>query len=74
MNIRDILEKIDVKSSYITTLGEKRRILSLCHDSRQATPHCLFFCKSGIFTLFYGIFRTAIFNGSVCGTFTHNNP
>ena len=47
MTIRDIIEKIEVSSAYISPLGEKRRILALCHDSRRATPHCLFFCKSG---------------------------
>ena len=47
MTIRDILEQIDVVSSYISPKGERHRILSLCHDSRRATPQSLFFCKSG---------------------------
>ncbi len=50
MTIRDILEKIDVVSSYISPKGERHRILSLCHDSRRATPQSLFFCKSGALT------------------------
>lgn len=47
MTIRDIIEKINVTSAHISSMGERRRILDLCHDSRKATPHCLFFCKSG---------------------------
>ena len=47
MILRDFLDKIDVISSYIAPKGDRRRILSLCHDSRRATPQCLFFCKSG---------------------------
>ena len=47
MILHDFLEKIDVVSSYIAPKTDRLRILSLCHDSRRATPQCLFFCKSG---------------------------
>ena len=50
MRIRELLSYIDVKSAKITPRGETRRILDLCHNSKYATPNCLFFCKSGALT------------------------
>ena len=50
MILRELLEHIEVKSAKITPRGEARRILDLCHNSRHATPNCLFFCKSGALT------------------------
>jgi len=47
MKIKDILGKIDVISSYIPDAMNRRRILSLCHNSKYATPTCAFFCKAG---------------------------
>lgn len=47
MKINDILNNIDVTSSHIPNETRKRVILSLCHDSRRATPTCAFFCKKG---------------------------
>ena len=47
MKIRDILNEIEVISSYIPDAMNRRRILSLCHNSKYATPTCAFFCKAG---------------------------
>lgn len=47
MKIKDILSEIDVISSYIPDAMNRRRILSLCHNSKYATPTCAFFCKAG---------------------------
>ncbi len=47
MKIKDILKEIDVISSYIPDAMNRRRILSLCHNSKYATPTCAFFCKAG---------------------------
>ncbi len=50
MKIKDILNNIDVVSSYIPDSMRRRKILSLCHNSRYATPTCVFFCKKGALT------------------------
>jgi UDP-N-acetylmuramoyl-L-alanyl-D-glutamate--2,6-diaminopimelate ligase len=47
MKISDIINKIPVISSYVPEPITRRSVLSLCHDSRQATPTCAFFCKKG---------------------------
>ena len=47
MKIQDILNNINVISSHIPDEMRRRVILSLCHDSRRATPTCAFFCKKG---------------------------
>jgi UDP-N-acetylmuramoyl-L-alanyl-D-glutamate--2,6-diaminopimelate ligase len=47
MKIADIIDIIPVISSYIPEPITRRSVLSLCHDSRQATPTCAFFCKKG---------------------------
>ncbi len=47
MKIKDILSEIEVISSYIPDAMNRRRILSLCHNSKYATPTCAFFCKAG---------------------------
>lgn len=47
MKIQDILNNINVISSHIPDEMRRRVILSLCHDSRKATPTCAFFCKKG---------------------------
>lgn len=47
MKIQDILNNIDVISSHVPDATRRRVILSLCHDSRRATPTCAFFCKKG---------------------------
>jgi len=50
MKINDILCEIDVIRSYIPDEMKRRRILSLCHNSKYATPTCAFFCKAGALT------------------------
>lgn len=50
MNILSMLDKIEVTSSYIPDGVKNRKILSLCHDSRKASPTSLFFCKVGALT------------------------
>ena len=47
MKINDLLSEIDVISSYIPEPMTRRRILTLCHNSKHATPTCAFFCKAG---------------------------
>ena len=47
MNINDILNDIDVISSRIPPEANSIPILSLCHNSKYATPTCVFFCKRG---------------------------
>lgn len=47
MKIQDILNNINVTSAKIPDAMKRRVILSLCHDSRRATPTCAFFCKKG---------------------------
>ena len=47
MKINDILNEINVISSYIPEEINEYAVLSLCHDSRRATRECAFFCKSG---------------------------
>lgn len=50
MTIGDLMCHIDVTSAYIPDPLKKRKILSLCHNSRHASPTSLFFCKSGALT------------------------
>ncbi len=50
MKINDIICDIDITSSYIPEAVYSIPILSLCHDSRHATPSCIFFCKKGAIT------------------------
>ncbi len=47
MKIQDILNNVEVISSHVPDTTRRRVILSLCHDSRRATPTCAFFCKKG---------------------------
>ena len=47
MKISDILNEINVISSYIPDDYLGKDIISLCHDSRRATPGSVFFCKTG---------------------------
>ncbi len=47
MNLNDLISDIDVISSYIPESAYNMPILSLCHNSKHATPTCVFFCKKG---------------------------
>ncbi len=64
MKITDILDNIDVKSSYIPEYLHRRVILSLCHDSRLASPTCAFFCKLGALTDGHAHAKHAYSNGA----------
>ncbi len=64
MTIKDILEYIDIKKLYIPDSIKKRKILSLCHDSRMACPTCVFFCKAGALTDGHRYARQAYANGA----------
>ena len=43
----DIFDIIEVREYYIPDMMDRRRILSITHDSRRASPTSLFICKSG---------------------------
>lgn len=47
MTIKEIIECLDVVSLKIPQSMRRRTIAHLCHNSRAATPTCLFFCKRG---------------------------
>ena len=47
MKIQELINIFEVTSSYVPDTAKRRVILSLCHDSRRATPTCAFFCKKG---------------------------
>ena len=47
MRINDILQNIDIVSHSVPRNMLHRQIVSLCHNSKYATPTCLFFCKRG---------------------------
>ena len=47
MKITDIINDIDVISAYIPSPMRRRTVLTLCHNSKYATPTCAFFCKTG---------------------------
>ncbi len=50
MKINDILDRIEILSSYIPDGAYSIPILSLCHNSKHANPTCVFFCKRGALT------------------------
>ena len=64
MKIKELINEIDVISAYIPDEIKRRTILSLCHDSRQASPTCAFFCKVGAFNDGHIFARNAYCNGA----------
>ncbi len=50
MRINDLLHLIDISSSYIPEKIYSLPVLSLCHNSKHATPNSVFFCKKGALT------------------------
>lgn len=50
MKIREIIKKIEYISAKVPRELYGREIRSLCHNSRYASPTCLFFCKTGAMT------------------------
>ena len=47
MKLADIIKELNIISAYIPAPMRRRTILSLCHNSKYATPTCAFFCKTG---------------------------
>ena len=47
MKIKDIIERLDCISVRMPKGLGGRKIAHLCHNSRVASPTCLFFCKRG---------------------------
>ena len=47
MITKDIFDVIEITSSYIPERMDRRRILSITHNSKYAAPMSLFVCKSG---------------------------
>ncbi len=47
MRLNDIISNIDAISLYIPESAYDISIMSLCHNSKHATPTCVFFCKKG---------------------------
>ncbi len=64
MNIEDIVKDINVISSYIPNELMGARVLSLCHNSKYATPYCAFFCKKGARTDGHEYAKYAYENGA----------
>ena len=50
MKIKDIVANLDVVSLSIPAEMRGRTIAHLCHNSRAASPTCLFFCRRGALT------------------------
>ena len=50
MKIKDIIANLDVVSLKIPEGMRGRTIAHLCHNSRAASPTCLFFCRRGALT------------------------
>ena len=50
MKIKDIIDNLDVVSLKIPKEMRGRTIAHLCHNSRAASPTCLFFCRRGALT------------------------
>lgn len=47
MKLNDILDNIDIKSAYIPDAIQDMTVKALCHNSKYATPNCVFFCRVG---------------------------
>lgn len=50
MKIKEIIKNIEYKSAKVPHELYGREIMSLCHNSKYASPTCLFFCKTGAVT------------------------
>ena len=64
MKISDIINEIDILSAYIPAPMRRRTILTLCHNSRYATPTCAFFCKTGAISDGHAYAYSAYLNGA----------
>ncbi len=64
MKITDILKGLDVLSAYIPSPMRRRTVLTLCHNSKYATPTCAFFCKTGAIADGHKYAYSAYLNGA----------
>lgn len=64
MKIKEILQNIDYRSLSVPKGLRHREVLSLCHNSRYATPSCIFFCKVGAVTDGHLYAKNAYLNGA----------
>lgn len=64
MKITDIIRELDVLSAYIPTPMRRRTVLTLCHNSKYATPTCAFFCKTGALADGHTYAYSAYLNGA----------
>lgn len=64
MKIKEILKTIDYISWYIPENMRSRDILTLCHNSKHASPTCMFFCKVGAISDGHNYAKHAYSNGA----------
>lgn len=64
MKIKDIILSLDCVSYKIPKGMRGRTIVHLCHNSRSASPTCLFFCKRGALCDGHKYARSAYENGA----------
>lgn len=64
MKITDIINNLEVLSAYIPAPMRRRTILTLCHNSKYATPTCAFFCKTGALADGHAYAYSAYLNGA----------
>ena len=64
MKITDIIRELEVLSAYIPSPMRRRTILTLCHNSKYATPTCAFFCKTGAIADGHEYAYSAYLNGA----------
>ena len=64
MKVKEIMENIRYLSWSIPKELRGREVFSLCHDSRRATPNCVFFCKAGAVTDGHRYAMNAYMNGA----------
>ncbi len=64
MKIKDIILSLDCVSYNIPHGMRGRTIVHLCHNSRSASPTCLYFCKRGVLCDGHKYARSAYENGA----------
>lgn len=64
MKIREVLRILKYKSLAVPKYLVEREILSLCHNSKYASPSCIFFCKVGAVTDGHKYAKNAYMNGA----------
>ena len=64
MKITDIIKELEVLSAYIPAPMRRRTVLTLCHNSKYATPTCAFFCKTGAIADGHAYAYSAYLNGA----------